>query len=76
MTDYPTAVRTTFHTAHRAFENGATILVSEYGHEPTIPTGPLTTVHTRETTTWIDLVEQVRMWQGRYPNQRYYVMSS
>ena len=75
MSDYPTAVRTTFHTAHRAFENGATILVSEYGHEPTIPTGPFTTVHTRETTTWIALVEQVRMWQGRYPNQRYYLVS-
>ncbi|AAN12858.1 hypothetical protein SEA_YEET_208 [Mycobacterium phage Yeet] len=72
--DYPTAVRVTYYEAKRAFENGATIVVSERGHEETLRTSESTTTHTRETTTWEELREQVNMWRGRYPNQRYYVV--
>jgi hypothetical protein len=70
------ATRVKFHDAKRHFESGGTVLVSECGHETTCPVGPMTTTHTRETTTWTELVAQVNMWRGRYPNQRYYIVGS
>ena len=69
-----TAKRVKFHEARRAFENGKTILVSEYGREETRPVTPTTTTHNRETITWDELVATVREWRGRYPNQRFYVV--
>ncbi len=37
MTAIGTAHRVKFHEARRAFTEGATLLVSEYGHEPHRP---------------------------------------
>lgn len=69
-----TARRVHKNEAKAAFENGQSILVSEYGHEATQTVTTWTTTHTRETTTWAELDEQVRMWKGRYPNQRFYIV--
>lgn len=69
-----TARRVTMWEARKVFANGGGVLVSERGHLPTLEVGPLSTVHTRETTTWEALTEQVEMWRGRYPNQRFYVL--
>lgn len=74
MSGEGTARRVKFHDARRAFEDGGEILVSEYGHEETRSVHSLTTTHTRATTTWNELVEGVRMWRGRYPNQRFYIV--
>ncbi|MEQ7008375.1 hypothetical protein ABN028_19560 [Actinopolymorpha sp. B17G11] len=68
------ARRATFHDAGRAFAEGATVLVSETGTRETIPVTRLTTTHTRDTTTWDALVEQVRMWRNRYPGQAFYIV--
>jgi len=70
------AIRTTFHEAHRAFESGHTIAVSERGHETEFPVTDSTTTHNMLSTTWPELVAQVRMWQSRYPNQRYYIVTA
>lgn len=75
LTTTTTARRVKFHDARRHFESGGIVVVSEYGHEETLAVGSWTTVHTREDTTWAELVEQVRMWSGRYPNQRYYIVN-
>ncbi len=71
-----TAHRVKFHEARRAFAAGARVLVSEYGDELTQAVGPSTTTHTRESTTWAALAEQVAMWRGRYPRPRFYVVES
>lgn len=68
------AYRVTIHEARRHFEQGGAVLVSERGHEPSTVVGPSTVTHTRETTTWDALVEQVREWRGRNPNQRFYTL--
>ncbi len=68
------ADRVTFHDARRHFEAGGEVLVSEYGHEVSRSVSTDTTTHTRDTTTWEQLAEQVRMWRGRYPNQRFYIV--
>jgi len=70
-----TAQRVKFHEARRHFLAGGEVLVSEYGHERTRPVGGLTTTHKGGQDEWDALVEQVRMWRGRYPNQRFYVVS-
>ena len=67
-----TAKRVTMNEARRWFEAGGGVLVSEYGHKSTIPVGPSTTTHSRNTTTWEELRRQVNEWRGRYPNQRCY----
>lgn len=69
------AHRATFHDAKRAFADGATVLVSDSGQDR-VTVHRATTVHTRETTTWEALADQVREWRNRYPNQRYYVVES
>lgn len=69
-----TATRVTQHEARQHFDAGGAVLVSEHGHESTRPVGPSTTTHTRTTTTWDELVAQVRMWRNRYPNQRFYIV--
>jgi hypothetical protein len=69
-----TATRVTVHEARRHFDAGGTVLVSEFGHEPTRPVTASTTVHTRDTTTWESLLEDVHMWRGRYPHQRFYTV--
>lgn len=56
------------------FEAGGTVLVSDRGHEPTQPVGRNTNVHTRRTTTWEELADQVHMWRSRHPNQRFYIV--
>lgn len=68
------AERVKFHAARRHFESGGEVLVSEYGHETAIEVTNMTTTHTKATTTWEYLAEQVRMWRGRYPNQRFYIV--
>lgn len=70
-----TATRVHFHDARRHFEAGGEVVVSEYGEQLEFDVTASTTTHTKESTTWADLVEQVRMWKGRYPNQRYYVVT-
>ncbi len=60
--------------AKRHFAAGGTVLVSEYGHEATRPVTSSTTTHNSSSTTWSELVENVRMWRGRYPNQRFYII--
>jgi hypothetical protein len=61
--------------AKAAFNRGATIAVSDRGHEQSFNVYPTTTVHTRTSTTWESLDEQVREWSNRYSNQRYYIIS-
>jgi hypothetical protein len=68
-----TGRRVTQHEARRHFDAGGTVLVSEYGHETEVAVTPSTTVHTRDSIAWDELVGLVRMWRGRYPNQRFYV---
>jgi hypothetical protein len=70
-----TAHRVHQREAAKVFAAGGTVLVSERGHETEIPVTNLTTVHSRETTSWDELVDVVTMWRGRYPNQRFYVVS-
>lgn len=74
MSNLPVAKRVTSSEARRAFDRGARILVSEHGHKAEHVVYPSTVTHTRETTTWDELREQVNMWRNRYPNQRYYVV--
>lgn len=69
------AVRTTQAAAGRAFAAGATIVVADRRAELVLVT-PETTVHTRDTTTFPALLEQVRMWRNRYPSQRFYVLEA
>lgn len=69
-----TAQRVTRPEAKRHFDDGGSVLVSEYGDERTCRVHVGTTVHSNQTTTWADLVEQVDMWRNRYPNQRFYVI--
>jgi hypothetical protein len=69
-----TAIRVTMHEARRAFDAGRPVLVSEFGREPTTRVTRLSMFHTKETTTFEALREQVNMWRNRYPNQRYYVV--
>lgn len=71
----PIATRVKFHEARRHFAEGGTVVVSERGHETWLTVYPQTTTHNRDTIKWDDLVEMVRMWSGRYPNQRYYVVA-
>lgn len=68
------ADRVGIYDARRVFELGGRVVVSSDGYRTTLTVTPATTVHTRETTTWPDLVEQVNTWRNRYPNQRYYVV--
>lgn len=68
------ARRVKFHDARRTFSNGGEVLVSEHGHEAERGVYRDTTTHTRETTTWQELVDGVNMWRNRYPNQRYYIV--
>lgn len=68
------AERAKFHDARRWFEAGGTVLVSEYGHEPTRPVTNISTTHNRESIAWDDLVYYVREWRNRYPNQRFYIV--
>lgn len=70
-----TARRVTINEARRAFEAGREILVSEYGHKRTVPVTRLTMTHTKDRTTFDALRAEVNSWRGRYPNQRYYVVS-
>jgi len=75
MTDFiGTAERVTWHQARRAFNDGRTVLVSEHGERPTCQVWSTSTTHTRDSTTWTTLAEQVRMWSNRYPRQRFYVL--
>lgn len=67
------AQRVTIHEARRHFESGGSVLVSEHGNELTRTVSRDTTTHNRDTTTWAALVETVREWRSRYPNQRFYV---
>ena len=67
-----TAQRVTMNVAKRWFDRGGAVLVSDQGHLSTIPVGPGTTTHSRNTTTWDALRAEVNMWRSRYPNQRYY----
>ncbi len=60
--------------AKRHFNAGGSVLVSEHGHEVTQAVTPATTTHSVMSTTWAELVANVRMWDGRYPNQRFYVV--
>lgn len=76
MTAQRIAVRVKFNEAKRAFENGADILISERGDHTHIAVTPSTAIHNRDTISWEDLVAQVRMWQNRLPNQRYYIVTT
>ncbi len=69
-----TARRVTMREAMRAFDAGRRVLVHERGHLPTVPVGPLTTTHSKDSTTFSELRAQVNSWRRRYPNQRYYVV--
>lgn len=60
--------------AKRHFEAGGSVLVSEYGNEADMPVTRGMTTHSLATTTWDQLVSQVREWRNRYPNQRFYVV--
>lgn len=68
------ATRVHQRAAKAHFLAGGAVLVSEHGHEHTRPVTTSTTVHTAETTTWDELVSDVRDWRHRYPNQRFYVV--
>lgn len=70
-----TAVRVTTSEAEKYFEAGRTVLVSEH-RDRTMTVGTLSTVHSKETTTWAELDEAVTMWMNRYPNQRFYVIAN
>lgn len=69
-----TAYRIHKRDAAKFFKNGATIAVSDRGHEETFDVFPYTYAHNRETATWEWLTEQVDTWRNRYPNQRYYLV--
>lgn len=68
------AYRVTQHEAKRRFAEGFEVAVSERGHELSFPVSTMTGTHHRSSTTWAELVAQVRMWRNRYPNQRFYVV--
>lgn len=68
-----TAYRVTRSTAREHFEGGGAVAVSDRGDDA-FPIGPTTTLHTRDTTSWGELVELVTMWRNRYPGQRFYVV--
>lgn len=68
------AQRTTMTAARDHFNSGGTVMVSERGHNETLPIGANTVVHNKKNTTWEKLREQVEMWRGRHPNQRYYIV--
>lgn len=70
-----TATRVKFHEARKHFENGGSVLVSEYGREESRPVTTSTTTHSSETITWDELAGMVREWRSRYPNQRFYVIT-
>jgi hypothetical protein len=59
--------------AHAHFLAGGTVLISEHGQE-TVTVYSTTTVHTKESISWDELVSLVDMWMNRHPNQRYYVI--
>lgn len=69
-----TARRVHQREAHAAFNRGETIAVSDRGHEPSFDVYRTTTVHSADSTTWTDLLEQVQTWRNRYSNQRYYIV--
>lgn len=73
-TEITYATRATQREAKAHFDAGGAVLVSEHGHETTRPVGPMTVTNTSETTTWSALVEGVRTWRNRYPNQRFYLV--
>lgn len=68
------ATRVKQHEAKRHFDAGGSVLVSEWGSEPTQLVSVGSTTHNNQTTTWSSLVEDVRMWRNRYPNQRFYIV--
>jgi hypothetical protein len=70
-----TARRVTMHEARRAFDAGREILVSEYGDEPKHAVTRENMTHSKTSTTFEALRAQVNDWRGRYPNQRYYIVS-
>ena len=61
--------------ARAVFDRGGTIAVSARGHETSFHVYPITTVHTKRSTTWEELTEQVTEWSNRYTNQRFYVIN-
>ena len=63
-----------WHEAKRHFADGEMVLVSEHSDYYTFPVSCNLITHTRETTTWDELADQVRMWRTRYPNQRFYIV--
>ena len=68
------AHRAKFHDARRHFLAGGTVLVHENGYDLTRPVTNLTTTHSGGQAEWDALVESVRMWRNRHPNQRFYVV--
>lgn len=69
-----TARRVKQNEAKAHFDAGGGVAVSEHGHLTELAITAGSTVHTKETTTWADLVADVRMWRSRYTNQRFYVV--
>jgi hypothetical protein len=70
------ARRTRWHDARRHFAGGGSVLICEYGDRESFVVTLSTTTHDQTTTTWDALAEQVRMWRGRYPNQRFYIVQA
>ena len=66
---YPTTIQ-----AARDAVDFLSMLVSEYGHEPTQTVTAITTTHDRTRTTWDALAADVKEWRNRYPNQRFYIV--
>lgn len=72
MTITGTAHRTTRAQARTAFEQGKSVLVTDDRLSvQTLPVGPSTTTHSRETTTWAALRAQMLSWGKR---QQMYVV--